>query len=311
MGNKYDVIIIGGGPAGLTAAVYAGRSGMKTAMLEKEAPGGKMIKTHLVENYPGIDKIGGVDLSMKMFEHATAYGTEYLYGDVSALVDEGDYKVIKTNDGSEYRAHVIIVATGTNERTLGFANDDALLGHGLSYCAVCDGAFFRNQDTIVIGGGNSALEEAVYLTQFSDKVNLVIRRDVFRGDESSQRQVFNNPKINIIKKHIPVDYIVVDGKIAGMKFENVDTGEIMEVPAQGVFPYIGAIPATDFLRDMGVTDKEGYMIVNERLESAIPGVFGAGDVIQKHLRQIVTATSDGAITAQNAFSYIQNLKSKA
>lgn len=310
MDNRYDVIIIGGGPAGLTAAVYSGRSGLKTAMLEKEAPGGKMIKTHLVENYPGIDKIGGIDLSMKMFEHSTAYGTEYLYGDVVDIQQENDDHIIITADGTQYVTSVVIVATGTNEKTLGFAEDDLLLGKGLSYCAVCDGAFFRDQEVVVIGGGNSALEEAVYLTQFANKVNLVIRRDVFRGDMSAQNQVMRNEKINVIRKHVPESYIIEDTKIAGMKFRNVDTDEVIDVPAKGVFPYIGAIPATHFLADRNVTDEEGYLIVNEHLETGIAGIFGAGDVIPKHLRQIVTATSDGAIAAQNAFSYIQNLKSK-
>ncbi|QIK68873.1 FAD-dependent oxidoreductase [Erysipelothrix sp. HDW6C] len=311
MDNNYDVIIIGAGPAGLTAGVYAGRAGLKTAILEYEAPGGKMIKTDEICNYPGVDNVGGVDLSMKMFEHATAYGATYLYGEVTAIADEGEYKRI-TASGQEYFAHVVIVATGTNERTLGFSKDDELLGKGLSYCAVCDGAFFRDKDVVVIGGGNSALEESVYLTQFANKVDLVIRRDVFRGDESNQRQVLNNPKINVIRKHIPTDYVVKDGKIGGMQFENLETGEKTVIEAQGVFPYIGAIPATSFLQGHeGVLDEEGYMIVDAHLQTNIPGVFGAGDVIQKNLRQIVTATSDGAITAQNAFHFIQDLKSKA
>lgn len=311
MDNYYDVIIIGAGPAGLTAGVYAGRAGLKTAMLEFEAPGGKMIKTDEICNYPGVDNVGGADLSMKMFEHASAYGAQYLYGEVTAIKDEGDYKRI-TASGSEYFAHVVIVATGTNERTLGFDQDEALLGKGLSYCAVCDGAFFKEKDVIVIGGGNSALEEAVYLTQFANKVDLVIRRDVFRGDVSSQLQVEMNPKIHVTKKHVPVDYIVSEnGKVGGIKFKNVDTDEIVEMKSEGVFPYIGAIPATSFLKEHpGVLDDEGYMIVNHNLETNIPGVFGAGDVIQKHLRQIVTATSDGAITAQNAFHYIQDLKAQ-
>lgn len=310
MDNRYDVIIIGGGPAGLTAAVYSGRSGLKTAMLEKEAPGGKMIKTHLVENYPGVDKIGGVDLSMKMFEHATAYGTEYLYGDVAEIKHENDEHIVITADGTEYVTKVIIVATGTNEKELGFPEDEMLLGKGLSYCAVCDGAFYRDQEVIVIGGGNSALEEAVYLTQFASKVHLVIRRDVFRADVSAQNQVLSNDKINVIRKHLPESYVMTDGKVSGMMFKHAETEELLEVSANGVFPYIGAIPATSFLVDKNVLDDEGYLVVNDRLESAIPGIFGAGDVIPKHLRQIVTATADGAITAQNAFSYIQNLKSK-
>lgn len=310
MDSNYDVIIIGAGPAGMTAAVYAGRAGLKTAMLEAEAPGGKMIKTDLICNYPGVDNVTGVDLSFKMFDHSTAYGTEYLYGNVTEIVDEGAYKLVKTEDGTSYRAYVVIVATGTKERTLGFKDDEALLGHGLSYCAVCDGAFFKEKDVIVIGGGNSALEEAVYLTQFVNSIKLVIRRDVFRGDESAQKQVFNNPKIKIIKKHIPVDYISKDGKITGMKFENVDTKEPLMIEAEGVFPYIGALPTTDFLKKLNILDKEGYILADHNLETAVPGIYGAGDVIAKHLRQIVTATSDGAIAAQNAFHYIQELKSK-
>ncbi|HEY4538003.1 MAG TPA: FAD-dependent oxidoreductase [Erysipelothrix sp.] len=312
MDKNYDVMIIGAGPAGLTAAVYAGRAGMSVGMIESEAPGGKMIKTDLVCNYPGIEEITGVDLSMKMFEHANVYGTEYLYGDVIDIEDHGDFKTIKTADGNEFKAHVVIVATGTNERTLGFPEDDALLGKGLSYCAVCDGAFYKNKEVIVIGGGNSALEEAVFLTQYVDKVKLVIRRDVFRGDEIAQQQVLNNPKIEVIRKHVPKAYIVENDRLAGVEFENVDTGELVPIKGDGLFPYIGAIPATSFLKNYeGVLDEEGYIIANERLETVIPGVFGAGDVVAKQLRQIVTAAGDGAIAAQNAFQYIQKLKTKA
>lgn len=312
MDNNYDVIIIGAGPAGLTAAVYAGRAGLKTAMLEFEAPGGKMIKTDLVCNYPAVDNINGADLSMKMFEHASAYGATYLYGEVTKIEDLGDVKAI-TASGTVYHAKAVIVATGTNERTLGFPEDEKLLGRGLSYCAVCDGAFFKDKEVIVIGGGNSALEESVYLTQFAKKVTVVIRRDVFRGDVIAQQHVLDNEKIEVVRKHVPTSYIVnEEGKISGMEFNNVDNNETLEITADGVFPYIGAIPATTFLQGFdGVLDKEGYVIVNDKLETAIPGVFAAGDVIQKDLRQIVTATSDGAITAQNAFHYIQNLKSKA
>ena len=312
MDKNYDVMIIGAGPAGLTAAVYAGRAGMSVGMLESEAPGGKMIKTDLVCNYPGIEEITGVDLSMKMFEHANVYGTEYLYGDVTDIEDQGDFKVIKTADGSEYKAHVVIVATGTNERTLGFPEDDAMLGKGLSYCAVCDGAFYKDKEVIVIGGGNSALEEAVFLTQYVEKVKLVIRRDVFRGDEIAQKQVLNNPKIEVIRKHVPKAYVIENDSIAGVEFENVDTKERVAIKGDGLFPYIGAIPATNFLQKFdGVLDDEGYIIANEKLETAIPGVFGAGDVVAKQLRQIVTAAGDGAIAAQNAFQYIQKLKTKA
>ena len=311
MDKDYDVIIIGAGPAGLTAGVYASRAGMTVAMLESEAPGGKMIKTSIVENYPGFESITGVDLSMKMFEHASANKTEYLYGFVNDIVDEGDIKVVKTEDGNEYRAHVVIVATGSNERTLGFPEDDLLLGKGLSYCAVCDGAFYKERDVIVIGGGDSALEEAVFLTQFADNVKLVIRRDVFRGEQINQDQVERNPKIEVIRHHVPTGYLIEDEHLVGMEFENVETKEKMEIRADGAFPYIGAIPATEFLKKFGILDSEGYIVANERLETAVPGIFGAGDVIAKELRQIVTAASDGSIAAQNAFQYIQTLESKA
>ncbi|QIK56899.1 FAD-dependent oxidoreductase [Erysipelothrix sp. HDW6A] len=306
MTKNYDVIIIGGGPAGLSAAIYAGRAGLNTMVLEYQAPGGKMVKTDEIANYPGINEINGVDLSMKMFEHATESGVEYQYGEVSSIKDEGEYKRVITA-GEEYLSKVVIVASGTNEKTLGFKEDDELLGKGISYCAVCDGSFYRNKDVVVIGGGNSALEEAVYLTQFVNKVDLVIRRDVFRGDVIAQKQVLSNPKINIIREHTPSSYIINDdGSFGGVKFQHSPTGEDLEVNSDGLFPYIGAIPATGFLKDLdGVLDDEGYIIVDEDLETAIPGIFGAGDVIQKKLRQVVTATNDGAITAQNAFQYIQ------
>lgn len=308
MDNYYDVIIIGAGPAGLTAGVYASRAGLKTAMLEYEAPGGKMVKTDEICNYPGINEILGADLSMKMFEHATSLGASYLYGEVSEILDEGMYKHLIAS-GEDYYAKAVIIATGTKERTLGFPEDEKLLGKGLSYCAVCDGAFFKNKDVVVIGGGNSALEEAVYLTQFVNKIDLVIRRDVFRGDDLAQKQVLNNPKINVIRNHVPVGYLVNEnGKLGGVSFKDVNTNEVMDLKSDGLFPYIGAIPATSFLSKYeGMVDAEGYIIVDKQLQTKIPGVFAAGDVIQKHLRQIVTATSDGAITAQNAFHYIQSL----
>lgn len=311
MNKTYDVIIIGGGPAGLSAAVYAGRAGLYTMMLEYQAPGGKMVKTDEIANYPGINEINGVDLSMKMFDHATESGVEYQYGEVTGIKDEGEFKRVIAS-GTEYLSKVVIIATGTNEKTLGFKEDDALLGKGVSYCAVCDGAFYRDKDVIVIGGGNSALEEAVYLTQFANKVDLVIRRDVFRGDVINQKQVLSNPKINIIREHTPSSYLINDdGSFGGVSFKHSENGEELHVNSDGLFPYIGAIPATGFLKDLdGVLDDEGYIIVNEDLETAIPGVFGAGDVIQKKLRQVVTATNDGAITAQNAFHYIQALAFK-
>lgn len=311
MDVQYDLIIIGGGPAGMTAAIYAGRAGLKVAMMEKEAPGGKMIKTDIICNYPGYKEIEGVTLSMNMFEHSQESEAEYLYGDVTKIETVDDTKIIHTEDGSKYTCLAVIAATGTVERTLGFPEDELLLGRGLSYCAVCDGAFYKQKEVLVIGGGNSALEEALYLTQFASKVKLVIRRDVFRGDELAQRQVLNNPKIEVIKKHLPHSYMISeDNKLKGVTFLNRDTEELVDISADGLFPYIGADPASSYLEGLDILDEEGHLIVNDRMQTDIPGLFGAGDLIVKHLRQIVTAAGDGSIAAQEAFYYIQAIKSK-
>ena len=311
MDVQYDLIIVGAGPAGMTAAIYGSRAGLKVAMLEKEAPGGKMIKTDLICNYPGYDEINGADLSMKMFTHTSGLGADYLYGNITGIEFEGDVRVVKTDDGSSYRSLAVIVATGSVERTLGFPEDDLLLGKGLSYCAVCDGAFFKQKEVLVIGGGNSALEEALYLTQFASNVKLVIRRDVFRGDLINQEQVLKHPKIEVIRNHVPDHYLVSDdNRLEGVAFYNKVEDKIVEIKADGLFPYIGQDPATDFLGGLDILNEEKYIKVNDKMETGISGLYAAGDVVVKDLRQIVTAASDGSIAAQEAFYYIQALKSK-
>lgn len=303
MDIQYDVIIIGAGPAGMTAAVYATRAGLKTAMLEKSAPGGKMIKTFEIENWPGIKNIAGSDLSFQMFEHATHFGGEYLYGDVKGVEDHQAYKKVITDD-AEYLTKAVIVATGTQERLLGIPNEVEYTGKGVSYCAICDGAFYKDKIVTVIGGGNSALEESLYLTQFVKEINIVIRRDVFRAEPYVQSLIENHPKINIIRKHIPIS-IEGDGqRITGIVLRNLETNEEKTIPTSGIFPYIGADPATSFL-DKSLLNEQGYIEVNENMETSCKGIFGAGDVVAKSLRQIVTAVNDGAIAAQQAFHYIK------
>ena len=282
MDLQYDVIIIGAGPAGMTAAVYASRAGLKTAMLEKAAPGGKMIKTFEIQNWPGIKEINGADLAYQMFEHSTHFGAEYLYGDVEKIID-GPIKQVVCADGQIYTAPAVIIATGTRERLLGIPNEKELTGKGVSYCAVCDGSFFRDQPVTVIGGGNSALEESLYLTQFASEVHIVIRRDVFRAEPIIQQAIEQNPKIDIIRSHVPV--------------------EILEQEA--VFPYIGADPCTEFAQDLGILDEHGYILVNNNMETTRAGIYGVGDVTAKTLRQVVTAANDGAIAAQQAFHQIK------
>lgn len=299
MDLQYDVIIIGCGPAGLTAAIYASRANLKTLILEGEAPGGKLTKTYEIENYPGINKISGVDLAMQMMEHGQAFGAELYFGNVVAVADNGDFKTVKTEDGQQFSCRAVIVATGTKERQLNVANAEQFTGRGISYCAVCDGAFYRNKKVAVIGGGNSALEESLYLTQLVEQVNIIIRRDQFRAEAKVVEKVKSNPKINIIYKHLPQQLVVKDNKIAGLLIRNVDSDELTALDVEGIFPYIGADPSTSFLKDLGVLNDAGYIIVDENMATKVKGIYGAGDVIVKDLRQVVTATSDGAIAANS------------
>lgn len=307
MERQYDLIIIGAGPAGMSASIYASRAGLTTAMLEMGAPGGKLTKTAEIANWPGIKGTNGAQLASDMFEHSTAFGSEYLYGNVMKVSDEGAYKEILCEDGNRYRAKAVIVASGTQERMLNIPGEEENIGRGVSYCAVCDGAFFRNREVVVIGGGNSALEEAAYLTQFASKVYIVIRRDVFRADQIIQDSIKTNEKIQVISKHIPLRILDDGTRVSGIVLQHVDTKEEMTIACHGIFPYIGQDPATSFLKDLDICNEQGYMIVDENCETKVKGIYGAGDVIHKQLRQVVTATNDGAIAAQHAFHQIKGI----
>lgn len=307
MERQYDLMIIGAGPAGMSASIYGSRAGLKTAMLEMGAPGGKLVKTAEISNWPGIKETNGAQLASDMFEHSTAFGSEYLYGNVIKVEDGNPYKKIICDDGNEYEAKAVIVATGTQERMLNIPGETENVGRGVSYCAVCDGAFFRNQEVVVIGGGNSALEESNYLTQFASKVHIVIRRDVFRADQIIQDSIKGNEKINVIPKHVPVRILDDGMRVSGIVLQHVETKEETTIACHGIFPYIGQDPATAFLEGLDVLDERGYMIVDENCETKIPGIYGAGDVIHKKLRQVVTATNDGAIAAQHAFHQIKGI----
>lgn len=307
MERQYDLLIIGAGPAGMSAAIYGSRAGLKTAMLEMGAPGGKLVKTSEISNWPGIIETDGAKLAYDMFQHSTNFGAEFLYGAVTKVSDHGEYKQVTTDDGSVYEAKAIIVATGTNERQMNIPGESENIGRGVSYCAVCDGAFFKDQEVCVIGGGNSALEEAKYLTQFASKVHIIIRRDVFRADDIIQKSIENDPKINVIRNSVPVS-VKDDGmRVTSLEIKNVKTNEVTSIETHGVFPYIGLDPATSFLEGLDVLDERGYMLVDENCETKVKGIYGAGDVIQKNLRQVVTATNDGAIAAQHAFHEIKGI----
>ena len=303
MDKLYDLAIIGSGPAGMTAAIYAKRAGLDIILFEGSAPGGKLVKTFEIDNWPGQPNISGVDLAMKMYEHTTQLEVATEYTPI-VKIDVDKVKTLTSEDGRTFKTKAIILATGTVENKMKIPGEEAMLGKGVSFCAVCDGAFYKQKKVAVIGGGNSALEEAVYLTQFADEVTIVIRRDVFRGDVQAIERALANPKIKVIKKHVPFE-VIHGEKVTALRIKSVDDGSTQDLEVDGIFPYIGATPSTGCLKDLGVTDAMGYMIVNEKMESKIPGLYGAGDVVVKPLRQIVTAVNDGAIAAQMAFHYIK------
>ncbi|MEH7492545.1 thioredoxin-disulfide reductase [Neobacillus niacini] len=303
----YDVIIAGAGPAGMTAAVYTSRANLSTLMIERGMPGGQMANTEDVENYPGFESILGPDLSTKMFEHAKKFGAEYAYGDIKEIIDNGDVKTVVAGS-KQYKAYSVIISAGAEYKKVGVPGEKELSGRGVSYCAVCDGAFFKQKELYVIGGGDSAVEEGVYLTRFASKVTIVHRRDELRAQKILQDRAFANEKVDFIWNHTIKSINDKDGKVGSVTLVSTQNGEEKELPADGVFIYIGMIPLSKPFTNLGITNENGYIETNERMETKVPGIFAAGDIREKTLRQIVTATGDGSIAAQSAQHYIEELK---
>ncbi len=303
MERTFDLVIIGAGPAGMCAAIYASRAGLSTAMIEVGAPGGKLVKTHEISNYPGYETINGASLAMNMFTHATSFQAEYIYGNVVEIID-GDIKKVVCEDAT-YLCKSVIIATGTKEKLLNIKGEEENVGRGVSYCAVCDGAFFVDEEVAVIGAGNAALEEALYLTQFVSKVHIVMRRDVFRADAIVVDKIKNHPKIELHQKYVPIEIIAENNKVNALVLQSTEKTKTLKV--KGVFPYIGAEPMTAIVKDLPILDDHNYIVVDANMETAVKGIYGAGDVIQKGLRQVVTATNDGAIAAQHAFHIIKGI----
>lgn len=291
-----DLIIVGAGPAGLTAAIYASRAGLDTMVIERGAPGGKMFVTHEIENYPGFENVSGRELSQTMHKHALKFGAKYEYGDVKEIIDNGETKKVITNM-KEYEARKVIIATGTENRKLGAPGEEQLQGAGISYCAVCDGNFFRNKDVAVVGGGNSALEEALYLADICKSVTIIHRRQEFRAEEYIVNKVKTKENINFVLDSNVKSFNGTD-KLESVTTVNKDTGVETVIEVAGAFIYVGLIPITSPFTDLGIVDERGNIKVDERLETKIKGIFVAGDVREKDLRQIATATSDGALCAQ-------------
>jgi thioredoxin reductase (NADPH) len=305
----YDVVIIGAGPAGMTAAVYTSRANLSTLMLERGMPGGQMANTEEVENYPGFETILGPELSTKMFEHAKKFGAEYAYGDVKEIIDGEEYKTIIAGS-KEYKARSIIISSGAEYKKIGVPGEKELGGRGVSYCAVCDGAFFKGKELFVIGGGDSAVEEGVYLTRFASKVTIVHRRDELRAQKILQDRAFANEKVDFIWNTTLKQINEKDGKVGSVTLVSTVDGTETEHPADGVFVYIGMLPLTKPFENLGITNETGYIETNERMETKVAGIFAAGDVREKTLRQIVTATGDGSIAAQSVQHYVEELKEK-
>jgi thioredoxin reductase (NADPH) len=302
----YDVIIAGAGPAGMTAALYTSRARMTTLMIEKGLPGGQMTKTEEIENYPGFEMVLGPDLSEKMFEHSKKFGADYIRGDIKEIMDGYPIKTVVV-DNKEYKAKSIIIATGAKHRCMGVPGENELSGFGVSYCAVCDGAFFADQELVVVGGGDSAVEEAIFLTRFASKVTIIHRRDELRAQKIIQKRAFENAKIDFIWNHT-VEEVLGDGSVSGVLIKDKITGETREFPCSGVFIYVGMDPLSDCVKGLGITNDNGYVIVNEYMQTSVKGIFSAGDVNEKMLRQVITATGDGSVAALSAQHYVENLE---
>ena len=311
MSKIYDVIVIGGGPAGLSAALYAGRARLSTLVLEKKKEGGQIALTSEVENYPGcLEGESGPSLIERMHKQVLHFGAEFAIDEIESVSLEGSIKELKGKKGT-YQAKTIIIATGASSRPIGCKNEKEYIGKGISYCATCDGSFFEDFDIYVVGGGDTAVEEAMYLTKFGRSVTLIHRRDELRAAKSIQDKAFKNPKMKFMWDSV-VKEVSGDGILSSMVVENVKTGELTTIEADeedmtfGLFGFVGYIPKTDMFKDV-LNLQNGYIVTDENMKTNIDGVFAAGDVRVKSLRQVVTAASDGAIAAVQAEKYIESL----
>lgn len=288
----YEVLIIGAGPAGMTAAIYAARAGYKTAVLEHGVPGGQAATTDMIENYPGFPEgISGPELMMKFFEQTQTFGVEMIYEQVQSVELNSTIKRVIT-DKQTIEAKAVVIASGAKPRALGVANEGRLRGRGVSYCATCDGFFFKDQPVAVVGGGDTAVEEAMYLTKMCSSVTLIHRRDELRANKLAQSRAFANEKLNIIYDTV-VDEIIGDDKVSQLKLRNKKTDETSTLDINGVFIFVGYLPNDAFFPPELEVNAQGYIVTDEEMATNIPGVFAVGDVRQKKLRQVTTAVGDG------------------
>ncbi|MBO5157986.1 MAG: FAD-dependent oxidoreductase [Lachnospiraceae bacterium] len=313
MKNMYDVVVIGGGPAGLTAALYLARARYRVVVVEKEKFGGQITITHEVVNYPGVAKTSGEALTATMREQAESFGAEFLLAEVESLVTEGDVKVVKTNRG-ELKTFGILLATGAHPRMVGFKGEEEFRGRGVAYCATCDGEFFTGKEVFVVGGGFAAAEEAVFLTKYAKHVNILIRKDDFSCAAATAEAAKNHEKITVIP-NTTVEEVFGDSALRGIRYKNRNTGEMTEYKAEagdniGVFVFAGYAPATGLLKDIVELDDAGYVVTDRVQKTNIDGIYAAGDVCIKPLRQVVTAVGDGALAATELEKYAAKMHKK-
>ncbi|MGB7290733.1 MAG: thioredoxin-disulfide reductase [Thermodesulfobacteriota bacterium] len=298
----YDVIIIGAGPAGLTAGLYTGRARLKTLIIDKFLPGGTLLKTEKIEDYPGFEEITGQELAERMEKQTRKFGVEIITETVYEIVTEGDTKIVRTDEGNEHKAGAVIVAAGGWPRKLYVPGEDELSGKGVSYCALCDGPFFDNQDVAVVGGGNTAVEEGDFLTKFAKRVYVIHRKNEFTAQRISQEKVFNNPKTQILWNTVVTE---IGGK-EGVEYvlvKNNVSGEEKRLNVTGIFIFIGFVPNN--VRAHAKHDKLGFFITNERMETSVSGIFAVGDIRAQPVRQITNAVGDGTIAAVMAEKYLE------
>jgi thioredoxin reductase (NADPH) len=302
----YDVLIVGAGPAGITAAIYAQRANLKVAMFEKDTPGGQLSKYNEIENYTGAKKVAGYELATMMIDHAYELGVEVIYDDVTKVELDGSIKKLITPNQT-YEAKAVIIATGNVPRRLGVENEDELAMNGISWCAICDGPLYKGRKVVVVGGGNSAVEEASYLATLATHVTVVQNLADLTADPKAQDILRSMKNVDIKYSTVVSKFLKDDKGLTGVVIKSID-GTEETIEADGVFEYVGLTPVTDMVKDLGITNPYGYIEADEKMQTKVPGVYAAGDVIVKQIRQVVTATADGAIAVQNVLRYLETWK---
>ncbi len=308
MSREVDLIIVGGGPAGLTAYIYAARARLQTVLIEKLSPGGQVLVTDLVENYPGFPEgITGVELMERFTAHARSLGLEPMVDEAVGFTVEDRLRLVHLADGKVVAAPTVIIATGAKPKRLGVPGENEFVGRGVSYCATCDGPFFRDEVVAVVGGGNTAVQEALFLTRFVKKVYLIHRRGELRATKILQERALAHPQIEFFW-HSVVEEILGEDRVKGVRIRNLQSGEERELEVAGVFIFIGIKPQTEWLNGTVALDEAGFVITDSEMRTSVPGVFAAGDVRSKACRQIVTAAGDGAVAAYMAEHYLSEKK---